>query len=70
MRISHVNVSSKSMVEERRGQGVEAHLFQRRDHDVGPVVDSEHNVGHTSGCEALDLVQDHRAVGKLDEGLG
>ena len=39
-------------------------------HDLGSVVDGENNVGDACGGECLDLMQDHRAVSKLDQGLG
>jgi hypothetical protein len=46
------------------------YLLQRRSHNLGAVVDSQHNVGDTCSSESLDLVQDHRLVCEFDEGLG
>lgn len=45
-------------------------LFQVRLHDLGSVVDSQHDVSDTSLGKGLDLVLDHRLVGKLDKGFG
>jgi hypothetical protein len=39
-------------------------------HDLGPVVDSEHNVLDTGSNERLDLVDNHWLVGELDKRLG
>lgn len=45
------------------------YLLQGCGHDLGSVVDGKDNVGHTSCCESLDLVQNHRLVSELDERL-
>ena len=46
------------------------YLLQGFGHDVGAVVDRQHNVRHTSSCQAFDLVEDHGTVGELDQWLG
>jgi len=38
-------------------------------HDLGPVVDRQHNVRHTGGCKSLNLVLDHWLVREFDERL-
>lgn len=45
-------------------------LFQVSLHNLGPVVDSQHHISDTSLGKSLNLVLDHRLVGKLDQGLG
>lgn len=44
-------------------------LLESRDHDIGAVIDSQDDIGDTSGSQALDLVEDHGAVTELDERL-
>lgn len=39
-------------------------------HNLGAVVDSQYNVGNTSSCKGLDLVQDHPLIAELDQRLG
>lgn len=46
-----------------------AHLLQCLRHDLGPVVDGEHNVRDTGLGEGLDLVLDHGLVSELDQRL-
>lgn len=43
------------------------YLFQRRNHDVRSVVDRKHNIRNSGSSQALDLMQDHRPVRKLDQ---
>ena len=45
-------------------------FLERRDHDIGAVVDSKNNIGDTRSSQALDLVQDHGPVAELHQGLG
>lgn len=48
----------------------ESYLLEDRDHDIGAVIHSKDNVGHSRGSQTLDLVQDHGTIGKLDQWLG
>ena len=45
-------------------------LLEGGDHNIGTVVHSQDNICDTSCGQALNLVQDHRPVTELDEGLG
>lgn len=47
----------------------EAYLFQGRHHDIRTVVNRQNNIGYTSSCQTLNLVQDHGPVGELDQGF-
>lgn len=57
------------MVEERE-HGTCTDLLQMGLHNLGPVVHSQNNIGDTSLGKGLDLVLNHRLVGKLDEWFG
>lgn len=46
------------------------YLLEGRNHDIWPIVDSQDDIRHTSSGQALDLMEDHRTVGKLDQWLG
>lgn len=46
------------------------YLLEGRDHDIRTVVDGQDNICDTGSSQALDLVQDHRAVSKLHQGFG
>lgn len=46
------------------------YLLEGRNHDIWTVVDREDDISDTSSSQALDLVEDHRTVGKLDQWLG
>lgn len=47
-----------------------SYLLEGRNHDIWAVVDREDDISDTSSSQALDLVEDHRTVGKLDQWLG
>ncbi len=60
----------------RRGMGMNSSrktkatdLLQGRCHGIWAVIDRQDNVSHTGSCQALYLMEDHGAVGKLDERL-
>jgi len=44
-----------------------AYLFQCRNHNIRPVVDRKHDIRNPCSSQALDLMQDHRPVRKLDQ---
>ena len=48
---------------------VHAHLLQCLCHNLRSVVDSEHNVGHTSSGKSLNLMENHGLVSELDQRL-
>jgi hypothetical protein len=49
--------------------GGDANLLQGLCHDLRSVVDGEDNVCDTCSSQRLDLVQNHRLVAELNEGL-
>lgn len=45
-------------------------LLQAVLHNLGSVVDSQHNILDTNGSQSLNLVHNHGLVCELDQGLG
>jgi hypothetical protein len=46
------------------------HGLERLGHDLGAVVDSEHDIGHACGRQRLNLMLDHGFVRELDQRFG
>lgn len=46
------------------------YLLEGRDHNIRTIVDSQHNVSNTRSSQALNLMQDHRTISELHQGLG
>lgn len=64
------NWHANGIGKESREDSVYTDLFQVSLHNLGPVVDSQHHISDTSLGKSLNLVLDHRLIGKLDKGFG
>lgn len=48
-------------------RGRSTDLLKRRNHNVRPIVDGQHDIGDTGSGQSFHLMQDHWTVRKFDQ---